>query len=297
MIRSPLFAGVVGLVGWAAGCATLVGLDGPYDLAAEDASVTGARDASPALDAMAVPDAGGDGRPPLVAVGGYSIGRTEVTHNQYAAWLATSPRTDGQPAACAWNTSYAPDEACMMQACSGAGCAEHPQVCIDWCDAAAFCRAGGQRLCGKIGGGAEGFGDYATAARSQWFAACSGNGASAFPYGNGYHVAYCNGGDNQQTGCGAGGLCQTAIAGSSPRCTADAADGGKVFDLSGNAWEWTDACALASDGGAREDACRIRGGSFRVPGDVRLRCMGDATLDVATRSTTASDIGFRCCSR
>jgi sulfatase modifying factor 1 len=202
----------------------------------------------------------------------------------------------GQPGACAWNSTFVADAACMAKACSGLGCLEHPQVCVDWCDADAYCRGVGQRLCGKIGGGAEAPADYASAGASQWFAACSAEGARAFPYGNGYHVDYCNGGDNQQTGCGKGGLCQTAIAGASPRCFADALDGGKVLDLSGNAWEWTDACAAGADGGVRASPCRIRGGSYLVAGDTRLRCIGDATLDVAPRASALPDVGFRCCS-
>jgi formylglycine-generating enzyme required for sulfatase activity len=291
--------------GLAIGCTALAGLDGDYDRAPEGAD--GGADTATPDDASLVPvDAPDEATPapidaaiaPLVPVaGGYAVGALEVTSRAYDAWLATAPRTEDQPATCAWNTAFAPDATCMMQACRGVGCPEHPQVCVDWCDAFAFCRAVGQRLCGRIGGGAEGFTEYATPTRSQWFGACSSGGSRAFPYGNGYHVAYCNGGDNQQTGCVPGAECRTVIAGSSTRCAADAVDGGAPFDMSGNASEWTDACSAAASGDPRDDACRVRGGSYRVLGDVRLRCAGDAALDVQPRATVAPDVGFRCCSR
>ena len=33
--------------------------------------------------------------------------------------------------------------------------AERPVVCVDWCDAQAYCRAAGKRLCGRIQTGAS----------------------------------------------------------------------------------------------------------------------------------------------
>ncbi len=322
---------VVAVASAAVGCTALAGLDGDYVLAidagmgaAPDASRDSDRDASlfdaaPEANAPTLFDAAASA-PPLVAVArGYSISAFEVTQRQYQEWLANAPPVRGQSPLCTGNTKFEPDAVCMMQACNGAACAEHPQVCIDWCDALAFCTSAGQRLCGKIDGGAEAPGDFATASASQWFGACTEDGTQQFPYGNGYHAAYCNGGENQESGCGRGGLCQTAITASNPRCIAQRLDGGPVYDLSGNAWEWTDACFTSTgarpdagaDGGsggganggssggveAGVDVCRIRGGGFRTVGETRLRCAGDGDLDVAGRTRVASDIGFRCCSK
>ena len=113
----------------------------------------------------------GTGGPAMVMLPeGYCIDSTEVTRAQYQTWLDTNPPTSGQGFDCDWNTSYAPDADCMNAAevCS-TGCDAHPQVCVDWCDAYAYCRAVGKRLCGKIGGGANGYDDSNDASLSQWF--------------------------------------------------------------------------------------------------------------------------------
>jgi Sulfatase-modifying factor enzyme 1 len=113
--------------------------------------------------------------------GGYSIDSTEVTRSQYEAWLGTNPSTIGQVSACSWNTAFTPDANCMGGACQGAECVTHPQVCADWCDAYAYCKGVGKRLCGRIGGGPNSWDDYADASTSQWYSACTSGGQNAFP--------------------------------------------------------------------------------------------------------------------
>jgi hypothetical protein len=63
-----------------------------------------------------------------------------------------------------------------------------------------------------------------------------------------------------------------------------------VFDLSGNAMEWEDACSTSTDGGS--DVCRLRGGSAYAIGESQLACDAD---NGEPRSYTAPGIGFRCC--
>ena len=54
-----------------------------------------------------------------------------------------------------------------------------PVVGVNWCQAYGFCKSAGKRLCGRIGGGANAFTDYASAAASQWYNACSKVGTQA----------------------------------------------------------------------------------------------------------------------
>jgi formylglycine-generating enzyme required for sulfatase activity len=100
---------------------------------------------------------------------GFWIDSTEVTRAQYRAWLQTKPTYGGQPAECSWNDDYTPG--CHWPAGEEPN---HPVVCVDWCDAYAYCQGVGKRLCGKIGGGPNGIDDYADATKSQWYYACSG---------------------------------------------------------------------------------------------------------------------------
>jgi hypothetical protein len=218
----------------------------------------------------------------VVAVtGGYSIDATEVTRSQYEAWLATSPDPSaGQPSHCTWNTSYTPQ--CEWPA--GAK-ASHPVVCVDWCDAYAYCDAVGKRLCGKIGGGPSGYDDIASAALSQWFNACSSNGANAYPYGSAYDGQKCNGGEK--------GMAGTASAGTLDGCQSSVAGYTGVYDLSGNAWEWEDACDNVS---GDQDGCRLRGGAYDHDA-AGLRCDVDNYLlsTYFLRGDVNPTVGFRCC--
>jgi formylglycine-generating enzyme required for sulfatase activity len=225
----------------------------------------------------------------LVSVtGGYSIDATEVTRDQYAAWLATGPSTSGQPTYCSWNTDFKPSSSCISdpRMCNGAGCANHPQVCVDWCDAYAYCKAVGKRLCGRIGGGSNGYSDYANASVSQWYKACSSGGAHAYPYGgtvaggaSGYQPTTCNGYDN--------GKKTTVSVGTCSGCVSLESGYGGVFDLSGNASEWEDSCINYAES---SDLCRLRGGSFYVVEN--LRCDSDTYVN---RNRAYAYVGFRCC--
>jgi formylglycine-generating enzyme len=239
---------------------------------------------------------------------GFCIDTTEVTRAEYAAWLRTNPATTQQATYCAWNTSFSPDTACLSQAgvCQ-TGCDEHPQVCVDWCDAAAYCTSVGKRLCGKIGGGANAFLDHDDASKSQWYAACTSNAQYLYSYGNNWDgntgaVAVCNDWAKSRG--------TTAPVGSSPACTSPDANYSGVYDLTGNVWEWEDSCNGAANGA---DACRIRGGAY-------VNCYGAGSCDYpynddrcsyssASDGTGGNDnnptlqrsafdgvTGFRCCS-
>jgi len=213
----------------------------------------------------------------LVAVtGGFSIDATEVTRSQYEEWLATSPSTGSQDPWCSWDTDYAPT--CQWPPGSTGN---HPVVCVDWCDAYAYCKAVGKRLCGKMGGGANHFGDYANASLSQWHNACTSNGVNDYPYGSTFDGQACNG---EEYGAGT-----TVEVGSLSGCQSSETGYGEAYDLSGNVWEWDDSCNATT---GPKDGCRLRGGSFDCSLVVNLQC----GFDLAdTRDDKLASLGFRCC--
>jgi formylglycine-generating enzyme required for sulfatase activity len=201
----------------------------------------------------------------------YCIDSTEVTRAQYAAWLATSPSTAQQSAHCSWNTTYVPSSDWPP-----VDKTNHPVAFVDWCDAFAFCKAAGKRLCGKIGGGAE-----LNVYSSQWYAACSENAKHDYPYGDVFNGQTCNGTEMQiEAALSVGTLagCQSSSSGYSG-----------VYDLSGNVREWVDRCS-GSNGGF--DPCDWRGGGYSDAG-INVRCISASLLK---RLDAYPDLGFRCCS-
>jgi sulfatase modifying factor 1 len=219
----------------------------------------------------------------LVALpAGFSIDATEVTRGQYHTWLKTNPTTDGQIANCAWNASFAPDSSCMSGkgVYQGVDPCNHPQVCIDWCDAHAYCLAQGERLCGKIGGGTNAQKDHANASLSQWYNACTSGGTYwGYPYGNGYSRGACNG--DMEIG-------MTVPVGTMPGCQSSVPGYQGVHDLSGNVYECEDCC----EGTGETGTCYSRGGYYGEPDDFLL-C---STTASGYRRTVDHTTGFRCCS-
>ncbi len=216
---------------------------------------------------------------------GYCIDSTEVTRSQYDAWLATNPALPpNSDLNCGWKStgSYAAGASCMASTavCQGtAACVNQPQVCVDWCDANAYCLGIGKRLCGKIGGGPNLYADYANASSSQWFNACTSSGVNTYPYVGTYQMTVCNGADV--------GRGTTTAVGSLTSCQAPSPYAG-VYDLSGNVAEWEDSCS----GTGQSAGCRLRGGSWSVFSNL-LACGGD---DNYARNLVGITIGFRCCS-
>jgi len=217
---------------------------------------------------------------------------TEVTRAQYAAFVASAEVTQ-VPGCAAFNTSFAPDANCMADptVCQGSGCDSHPQVCIDWCDAYAYCAHVGKRLCGRISGGMNPFDRAADPGSSQWMNACSAGGQ--YKYGSGARVdsgpAFCNYVGTQ--------LGTTHAVGTHAGCTSPSPTYDHLMDLSGNVAEWEDSCERPIDTInliTGSDACRTRGGSFSSP-LAALSC--DAVpASALRRDAVAPDVGFRCCS-
>jgi sulfatase modifying factor 1 len=219
----------------------------------------------------------GTAGPPGVRVGAYCIDSTEVTVKHYRAFLdARAGDTSGQPAACAWNTTFAP-----LGGVPGTGSDDQPIANVDFCDAVAYCAWAGKHLCGAISGAPLTTADRANAARSEWFRACSRNndGLHPYPYGGAYEPQRCNGVDRDSGILPVGSLaaCQGAYPG--------------VFDLSGNVREWEDAC---DDGATATDrTCLTRGGGY-YDFEGTLQCDNQQAVVVTTQNI---GVGLRCCAR
>jgi len=212
----------------------------------------------------------------------YCIDSTEVTNAQYAAFLAGAPATSGQAPECILNPSFDPatTPTCSERTDSTVR-PNHPIVCVDWCDAVAYCKWAGKRLCGRIGGGASDYGGIADATTSQWFNTCSAQGANTYPYGNTYEPQTCNGGDLLPTG-------DVIAVRSASGCHGVTAPWSAVYDMSGNVMEWEDACEASSN---LNDKCRVRGGATGHASS-NLRCDSAGAL---ARNYRDLDVGFRCC--
>jgi formylglycine-generating enzyme required for sulfatase activity len=213
-----------------------------------------------------------------VTLGAWSIDATEVTNAQYAAFLAAKGTdVSDQPAYCVWNTTYQP---AALWPPAATRC-NHPVVHVDWCDAFAYCKWAGKRLCGNPSGGAAPF-DGPTATNSQWTAACTRASGSRYIYGATYIAKRCVDDAYDTTD-----VLQSVKA--AANCRGDSAPYDALYDLNGNAAEWEDRCKESK---GSDDDCRTRGGSYLQPWD-HTDCAEEPTRK---RKQTAADLGFRCCS-
>jgi hypothetical protein len=118
----------------------------------------------------------------MIKVGAFCIDSTEVTNAQYKPFVDDpSVNLLQQPDECKGvNDSFIPSTS------DGGGLnvttrADHPVVNVDWCDASAYCRWAGKRLCGAIGGGPLQAGAAAVPGASQWAWSCTLAAPSPIP--------------------------------------------------------------------------------------------------------------------
>jgi formylglycine-generating enzyme required for sulfatase activity len=277
-----LVVGALLAIALGAGCALVGGLDlGDYSLgdASSDAPDDTASEESHDAPTQDAPDAGGDSACPShggamvripLADGGSSfcIDETEVTNAAYVEFLGTNPDQSKWPPECIkFGSDYLP--------ANGRPDADtYPVEAVNWCQAAAFCRWAGKRLCGGLDGGAISVADIPDASASEWEIACTGGGQRLFPYGNTYDIDACTG-ENADA---------STRVGSMPKCLGGYAG---LFDMSGNVQEFANAC-LSEDAG---EYCAMLGGQYSYTA-VSLRCSpGEQTL----RDFKFPGSGIRCC--
>jgi formylglycine-generating enzyme required for sulfatase activity len=165
-----------------------------------------------------------------------------------------------------------------------------PVAGVDSCDARAYCKWAGKRLCGRVspssdGGESLGGAEIGDPVIDQWFIACTNHGTRRYSVGNTYAHGTCN-----MHGSDDGGA---RDAGTLPVGSLAACQGGYpgVYDLIGNVWEWfDDACPQRSDAGNAKDLCGFRGGSWESQDGVDC-----SYTQPVSRDFQAPDVGFRCC--
>jgi len=223
----------------------------------------------------------GDGGAPGIRIsssgGDYCIDATEVSNGEYLTFVLAQP--DGgapnQPSYCSWNTRLSPSDPPNWPV---PGLDSFPVASVDWCDAYAYCKWAGKRLCGRIGGGPVADIRATDSTQSQWYLACAGDGNDLYPYGANYDASKCNGVEHMSPPV----LIEVGLTKS---CEGHARG---LFDMSGNVYEWIDAC----DGNTGStDNCRMMGGGFNSP-SYELACSYRA---VNTRDHVLPNLGFRCC--
>jgi formylglycine-generating enzyme len=234
----------------------------------------------------------------------YCMDQREVVRSEYAQFLAAKgDDTSGQPDECSWNDRYSPilydptdvdygpsPGHCVDSLWDLEGQPDRPVVCVDFCDAFAYCAWAGKRLCGRRSLGTVGvdiLGDQeldhvVPSKENEWYTACSQGGVTKYPYGDTYEPDRCKDAtwaEKNKDDMAAFNVTET----SANQCAGGQPPYENLFDLSGSAEEWVNLC--------RTGGCALQGGWWGQSND-QLACGKVATMH---QSEMSGAIGFRCC--
>jgi formylglycine-generating enzyme len=223
------------------------------------------------------------------------IDATEVSEGQYKEFVQDrAGDASGQIPECSWNLYFEPPEGCTVYLYDEGNPDKHPQQCVDWCDAEAFCEWSGKRLCGGIDQLEVPKTALTDPAQDAWYNACSSGGTLSYPFGDTCQTFPCR------------IYASSVEVGSDQACNTTGAYAG-IYDLSGNVQEWEYSCTPYQDFGSRFDGCQVRGGGWGINSQadcLSIDRLGNARCDyvfppatTVGRSDASDDVGFRCCAR
>lgn len=213
----------------------------------------------------------------------FCVDATEVSVGRYARWLeenANEVQESPWEGACPSRSPRAPVSSWPPTSSEE----DLPVTGVGWCDAAMYCQARGDRLCGSTTGERREITEFHDVdgrpdLKSAWYVACTDSGRLPYGYGFDPKDGVCLSGEEvKQSGVEAVGSRETCAGGT-----------GGTFDLPGNAYEWTDECGdfltEVSDELEGRYRCVLRGDPEGCSGSLE---------DLSSR---AAWIGFRCCSK
>jgi formylglycine-generating enzyme len=206
----------------------------------------------------------------------FCISAYEVSRAEYLEFAKSVPLDAGgipaDDSRCSWNTSVASFDRLP-------GSDDKPVIDVDFCDALAYCKSRGGRLCGKRPS-ADTPMDHK---QSEWYAACSDDGRVTYPYGNEFDASACAVLSPQRDASDP----STTIASGTPSTCQGGVPG--LFNMLGNVMEWVDYTLTDSADGNSQDSVRFVGGSYRQTDKPCLTTFG------GPRSFRGGDLGIRCC--
>jgi formylglycine-generating enzyme required for sulfatase activity len=225
----------------------------------------------------------------------FCIDRFETTqgeYNQFLSDLLLQPTLDLQePELCPATESFEPGGgADCLSAYDRGGDPALPMVCVDLCDAMAYCNSRGKRLCGGRGGvPLDRTRETVNKPNDdEWLAACMGREGRMYPYGDVYEQGRCNV-DSEHVEPGAAFReCETPE---------------HVRHLSGNVAEWVLVCN--DDRDHAEVHCLVRGGEHGSRNPERASCelvdlkgagrAAGSPPPALAPADVSPGVGIRCC--